>query len=168
MDCSFIIVSKGSTLLFKHNTASRLGGAIYVESCTVGLAGFDNCFIRHTNSALHPDDWGINVTFIDNQLGTGRVNAIYMDLVKSCSSGDTFCWRGWWYESSSGFEVNCINQLASGPAYNYYRTTQHKWHTQSRSCVVFKQESGTFTHNNEAAIHQVYACPMNSTVVNEL
>ena len=120
VDCSFIIVSKGSTLLFKHNTASRLGGAIYVESCTVGLAGFDNCFIRHTNSALHPDDWGINVTFIDNQLGTGRVNAIYMDLVKSCSSGDTFCWRGWWYESSSGFEVNCINQLASGPAYVNY------------------------------------------------
>ena len=122
--CSSISVDKGSTLLFKHNTASRLGSAIYVESCTVGLAGSENCFFSHTNSSLHPNDWGINITFIDNQLGTGRTNAIYIDTIHSCiwsdSSDRTFCWRGWKYESNSGFKVDCINQLASGPAYVNY------------------------------------------------
>ena len=76
---SSIILNTGSTLLFKHNTASGQGGAIYADTCTLSQSGF--CFFKHVNSSLHPDDWGVNITFIDNQLTTGQANAIYIDSV---------------------------------------------------------------------------------------
>ena len=72
---SSIILNTGSTLLFKHNTASGQGGAIYADTCTLSQSGF--CVFKHINSSLHPDDWGVNITFIDNQLATGQSNSIY-------------------------------------------------------------------------------------------
>ena len=120
---SSIILNTGSTLLFKHNTASGQGGAIYADTCTLSQTGF--CVFKHINSSLHPDDWGVNITFIDNQRQmidtTTKVNTIYIDSVESYdkptnSSSKTFCWNGWFY---SGVEGDC-GQLGSGPAYTTY------------------------------------------------
>ena len=118
---SSIILNSGSTLMFEHNTASGQGGAIYADTCTLGQTdGLDDCVVKHSNPALHPDDWGVNITFIDNRLTSGQANAIYVDSVQSYDNpfNDTFCWEGWFYITSFGVEKKCIRQLIrSGPVY---------------------------------------------------
>ena len=119
MGSSSIILNTGSALLFKHNTASGQGGAIYADTCTLSQTEF--CVFNHINSSLHPDDWGVNITFIDNQLTTGQANAIDIDSVKSYdkwqnSFSKTFCWKGWFYFGVEG----SYSQLVSGPAYVSY------------------------------------------------
>ena len=111
---SSIILNTGSTLLFKHNTASGQGGAIYADTCTLSQTG--TCVFKHINSTLHPDDWGVNITFIDNQLATGQANAIYV-YSGQLFVGSNFCWKGWFYIASSGVKDNCTRQLKSVPAY---------------------------------------------------
>ena len=62
VDCSSIIVNNNAALIFQNNFASNLGGAIYAKSChNSGLTGVESCFIRHVNSTLHPNYWGITV-----------------------------------------------------------------------------------------------------------
>ena len=75
VDCSSIIVNNNVKLFFQSNSVSNLGGAIYAESChSLDLIGVDSCFFRHTNSTLHPNDWGIIVHFCNNSN-----NSIYVD-----------------------------------------------------------------------------------------
>ena len=83
VDCSSLVVNSGTNLFFKGNTASHRGGAIYFDTCNFEQAGSNDCFIRHSNSTLHPNEWKINVSFIENQahhLG----NSIYLDSIRSC------------------------------------------------------------------------------------
>ena len=121
---SSIILNNGSTLLFKYNTASGQGGAIYVDTCTLDQTGLEDCIFKHSNPALHPDDWGVNVTFIENCLTSGQPNAIFIDSIQSRiwpnSFNSTFCWTGWLYININGIEEDCISELRSGPAYINY------------------------------------------------
>ena len=121
VDCSSLLVNSGTNLVFRNNTASHHGGAIYSETCNFEQAGGKDCFIRHSDSMLHPDEWNISVTFTDN-LAAGLGDSIYTDSIQSCiwpnrhSPGDdkleTFCWKGWSFS-----EEECSNQLRSGPSY---------------------------------------------------
>ena len=119
---SSIILNNGSTLLFEHNTASGQGGAIYADTCALGQGGLEDCIFKHSNPALHPDDWGVNITFIGNRLTSGQANAIYVHSVQSydLSFDNIFCWEGWFYKNSSSFQENCNSQLRSSPTYVNY------------------------------------------------
>ena len=122
MGSSSIIMNNGSTLLFKHNTASGQGGAIYVDTDQTGL---EDCVFKHSNPALHPDDWGVNITFIDNRLTSGQTNAIFVDSIQSYniwpnSFSSAFCWTGWSYINSYKIKEDCISELRSSPAYFDY------------------------------------------------
>ena len=120
---SSIILNTGSTLLFKHNTASGQDGAIYADTCTLSQTGL--CVFKHINSSLHPDDWGVNMTFIDNRIFWYHLalsNAIYVNSVQSFLN-NTFCWKGWFYFNSFGVNEYCIWQLRSGPVY-YVNSSQ--------------------------------------------
>ena len=126
MNSSFIILNTGSSLLFKYNSASGHGGAIYADTCTLGQAGLEDCIFKHSNPSLHPDDWGVSITFVDNQRMTiyydePQTNAIYVDSVKSYNmfsnpSNSTFRWTGWSYS----YDDDCTRELSSGPAYFIY------------------------------------------------
>ena len=59
---SSIILNNGSTLMFEHNTASGQGGAIYSDTCVISQTRY--CVVKHSNPALHPDDWGVNITLL--------------------------------------------------------------------------------------------------------
>ena len=114
VDCSSVIVNDGTSLYFKNNTASNHGGAIYSEACTQTR----DCFIRHSNSTLDPDQWKTNVTFIRNQAYSLELgSSIYMDSIQSCVwakyKNMTFCWKGWFFANGG----SCLNQLGSDPAY---------------------------------------------------
>ena len=106
---SSIILNTGSTLLFKHNTASGQGGAIYADTCTLSQTEF--CGFKHINSSLHPDDWGVNITFIGDQANAIYVHSGHLFL------NNTFCWKGWSYFGSLGVRNRCIDQLTSVPAH---------------------------------------------------
>ena len=138
---SSIILNNGSTLLFEHNTASGQGGAIYADTCTLGQTdGLDDCVVKHSNPALHPDDWGVNITFIDNFAGLtfGQDNAIYVDSVQSYDYpfNGTFCWKGWFYITSSGVEGKCIWYLRSGPVY-YINYGPHNYTIYSGNSLYY-------------------------------
>ena len=120
---SSIILNTGSTLLFNHNTASGQGGAIYADTCTLSQNEF--CVFKHSNPSLHPNDWGVNINFIDNKLRTGLTNAIFIDSVQSFdkwpySFSKMFCWEGWYYRNNLGAKEICSTQLRFGPAYVRY------------------------------------------------
>ena len=116
VDCSSLVVNSGTTLLFKNNTASHHGGAIYSESCTFQQTGGRDCFIRHSNTTLHPDEWNIAVTFTKNQ-ASGLGDAIYTDTIQSCiwpdqilPGNDTFCWKKWLFLNRYDMKDKCLNQ----------------------------------------------------------
>ena len=114
VDCSSVIVNDNTSLYFENNAASNYGGAIYSEACTQTI---EYCFIRHSNSALDPDQWKMDASFSENQ--ANRLgDSIYIDSLQSCvwpnhSKSMTFCWKGWSY----GEMGSCVNQLRTGPAY---------------------------------------------------
>ena len=114
VDCSSVIVNDGTSLYFENNIATHHGGAIYSGACTQTRG---DCFIRHSNSTLDPDQWKTNVTFINNQANS-LGNSIYVDSIQSCvwpkyNKNTTFCWKGWYFVERD----NCLDQLSSGPAY---------------------------------------------------
>ena len=133
MECSSIIVNHNATLIFQRNTASNLGGAIYAENCcNSGLTGVESCFIRHANSTLHPNYWGITVNFTDNNHWCSHkefcsiLNSIYVDTINLSpwpesslgnSTHKTFCWIGWTFKVDAYTSVDCHKELTSGPAY---------------------------------------------------
>ena len=125
VDCSSVFVNNDTSLLFKKNTASNNGGAIYVETLTCAFDKAWNCFIRHSNPTLHPDDWNTRFFFLENQDQTkyySLENSIYIDSIKSCIWPDyskqqtTFCWNGWFFRNTR-VEDYCLNQLRSGADY---------------------------------------------------
>ena len=141
---SSIILNTGSTLLFKHNTASGQGGAIFADTCTLSQSGF--CVFKQNDTSLHPDDWGMKITFIDNQLTTGQANSIYIDTVNVFDNNTvlfngTFCWKGWTYLTKLGVQQNCTEQLRSGSAayakYESFNSTVSSG-TQLQSIVKYK------------------------------
>ena len=114
VDCSSVVVNNNSSIFFMNNTASHHGGAIYSETCTYTKGG---CFIRHSNPALHPDEWKTNFTFTENQ-ASGMKNSMYVDFIRPCiwlNLNSTFCWNGWSFLSDSGEKESCLEQLRSGP-----------------------------------------------------
>ena len=117
---SSIILNTGSTLLFKDNIASGQGGAIYADTCTLGQTGLEDCVFKHSNPSLHPDDWGVDVTFSNNRLTSGQASAISVELIQSYnilpnSFSSTFCWTGWSYDT-----YWCTSQLRSSAVYLNY------------------------------------------------
>ena len=81
MDCSSVIVNNGVNLHFATD-----GMAIYAETCTMNKPGNRQCFIRHSNSSLHPNNWGINVTFIVDKI-------ITKPCIQICDKNTTFMGR---------------------------------------------------------------------------
>ena len=58
--CSSVVVNNGVNLLFVNNTAADYDFAVIIsDSCSLDQPGSRKCFIRHSNSSLHPNDWGI-------------------------------------------------------------------------------------------------------------
>ena len=113
------------------------GMAIYAETCTMNKPGNRQCFIRHSNSSLHPNNWGINVTFIVDKIITKP--CIHVDSVQSCiwpntDKNTTFCWEGWSYLNTAGVRQPCHNQLRSGPAYISH-TGSNKYTIYPGGCI---------------------------------
>ena len=108
LGAAYIQVSYGTWLWFDHNIATVEGGAIYNTYLgRENLKSDSNCFIRHSNPFLHPDQWNVTFFFVYNYDQAGNnINAIHSTSILPCSvDGDgiengpsrIFCWKGWYY-----------------------------------------------------------------------
>jgi predicted outer membrane repeat protein len=82
-----MVAGENSSFLFKNNYADRLGGAIYA----VNLAGHQlvasrNCFLRYSDSMLHPSQWKVNFTFENNSAEVAG-QSIYTTSLLPCLFG---------------------------------------------------------------------------------
>ena len=134
VDCSSVILNNGMAILFERNVAIHRGGAIYAESCALDQTGGRDCIIKHKNTSLHPNDWNVSITFLNNS-AFDYGNSIYIDSVRSClwnkSNVDfsTFCWKGWQFPGS-----DCRNELSSGPSHTIERDTNKSYSLYPGEC----------------------------------
>ena len=131
VDCSSVIVNDNTSLYFENNNASNHGDAIYSEACSQTKG---ECFIKHNNLSLEPDEWNVSVIF--NNSGD---SLIYMDSIKSCvwpkySKNTTFCWKGWNFRSTSKRD-SCHKYLRSGPAFLTNNANRTKYTVYPGECI---------------------------------
>ncbi|XP_028404441.1 uncharacterized protein LOC114527054 [Dendronephthya gigantea] len=84
---SQIVVHPGSDLLFQDNFASFGGGAINVVTNVAYHVGVKNnpfCFLVYSNMAISPNEWNVNISFINNS-ATLRGPAICIDSLMMCA-----------------------------------------------------------------------------------
>ena len=116
---AFIKINDNTTMFFTKNTASIDGGAIYNRLIERGtLASYDNCFIRHLDSFLSPDQWKSKFHFSSNyDQGGTRPSAIHTTSILPCtwpggseSKASAFCWdsKHWFYSPT-----DCSEQINS-------------------------------------------------------
>ena len=119
---SYILINSNTSMNFHSNVAEVSGGAIYVRY--VEMSTSLNCFIRHIDPMLQPDQWGANFTFLGNTDDNGiRENSIHCTSVRPCAwAGGNFvrsdidkifCWIGWQYFNSNKSVENCSNEVSS-------------------------------------------------------
>lgn len=123
LGAAYILISNGTRMEFDRNKATNEGGAIYnVYTSRETLKSDSNCFIRHTDPFLHPDDWNAIFLFSYNTNRNGHANAIHSTSIFPCSlpggSGLTngtsriFCWKNWRY-SPNILQCNSTKQITS-------------------------------------------------------
>ena len=120
-----LTVYNDTRLIFKDNSASAKGGAIYSEYFDEHFSIYSQqCFIRYCDSSVHPNEWNTTLQFSGNRAST-KINSIFVSSLIPCvwRSNDhstpkddimqTFCWDNWEYSDGS----NCSSEIATSPAY---------------------------------------------------
>ena len=113
---AWILINESTELYFYNNMAETYGGAIYNKYIEKeSFASYVNCFIRHYNPILQPDQWNATFLFRDNyQTNSIKKNAIFSTSILPCTraggsawsnSSETLCWQGWDY--------NCSEEISS-------------------------------------------------------
>ena len=124
-----VVIYKNVTLEFIGNTASSLGGALYVES--FGQTSIPNtCFLQYFDFTSSPREWNASFIF-ENNTADGDSNSIYISSIGSCLVGraygiiddddkfDVFCWNSefalWKYNNSITISA-CKSQIVTAPS----------------------------------------------------
>ena len=120
-----ILINESSELYFYDNTAETHGGAIYnryTEKET--FDSYANCFIRHYNPFLQPDNWNATFVFRKNHHMNDKKNAVFSTSILPCTlvrgsilsnSSEALCWQGWDY--------NCSEEISSEPGSITFNST---------------------------------------------
>ena len=115
---TYILVDNFTEMTFINNTAEVFGGAIsntYIER--ENLVTNPNCFVRHYDPFLHPDEWGATFCFEDNR-GSLLDDTIYTTSIFPCAwpgwgnSTNVLCGKNWTYHRSASNErKNCNSEI---------------------------------------------------------
>ena len=133
LGASAITVNESTEMYFLDNTAKYDGGAINKQyDDRDNMPQDPNCFIRHANPLLSPDEWETKFEFYNNSDRKGEI-AIHATSLKPCvwAGGKTignvnvsgvFCWKNWFYEQKQTTNEICnkhISSYAGHINYNY-------------------------------------------------
>ena len=123
---TYILVNEHTVLNFSGNMASDRGGAIYNRYIEMdNLMTQPNCFLRHADPFLLPDNWRTVFRFANNTDKSGKMdNSIHTSSILPCSRpggdgyiGNTteiFCWSNWSYYDRHLEPVrNCYEHVTS-------------------------------------------------------
>ena len=106
LGASAILINESTVIIFRNNTAEIHGGAIYNKYIErENFATYPNCFIRHYNASLRPNDWGAIFLFIENHDSNGK-NAVYSTSILPCT------WAGVFINTTS--EIFCLSNSENG------------------------------------------------------
>ena len=111
MGSAFLLVNSNTMLLFINNHAKMYGGAI--RNIYTEMDNFEsnpNCFVRHRNPFMSPEDWNANFTFIDNSadvLGFSIYTTSLLECAWFTDGGSpnisrVFHWKNWSYSRNGG------------------------------------------------------------------
>ncbi len=118
-----ILINDNTAMTFRSNVAKVLGGAMYIRYVEMDNSKtFFNCFIKHSNPFLNPNQWQSSVVFINNMDHNGlRHNSIHSTSIYPCGlAGGTsfslnkkyiFCWTNWKYLSANNSDVDCAKEI---------------------------------------------------------
>ncbi len=136
LGCAHILINDNTVMKFENNHAKVEGGAMYVRYVEMDNSRtFFNCFIKHIDPYLNPNEWKSNITFIGNKNKNGP-NSIHSTSIYPCgwaggtsytlNKSDIFCWTNWNYFNHSNDPVECSSEI-----------------TTDAGDVTFKQENVT-------------------------
>jgi hypothetical protein len=124
---TYILIDNKTELLFIDNMAVDKGGAIYNRYIEMDdMVTNSNCFIRHVNPFIGPDQWKAVFVFTNNvDLNGHHNNSIHTSSILPCASAGgngfaknrsrIFCWEGWSYYNQANLSIiDCQSQISSG------------------------------------------------------
>ena len=124
LGASALTVNESTKLFFINNTAIYDGGAIYKQyDDRDNMPQDPNCFMRHSNPLLSPDDWGSSFQFYNNRDRQGDIS-IYATSLEPCvwaggktigyvSVKNVFCWKNWNYSKNQTTDGDCSKHISS-------------------------------------------------------
>ena len=123
LGAAYILIGNLTRMEFEENEATNEGGAIYNTYISrENLKSDSNCFIRHIDPFLHPDEWNATFLFSYNTYRNHLPNAIHSTSIFPCSvpggsgltnsSSRIFCWKNWRY-SPHILHCNSTTQITS-------------------------------------------------------
>ena len=102
LGAAYIEINEGTVLNFVENVALYQGGAIFNRYLEQDSAiQYANCFMKHLNSNLDPNNWGASITFSKNKVLYGENNSysIHSTSILPCmEQGRALCWNKWKYD----------------------------------------------------------------------
>ena len=133
---TYLLIDNETVLDFSGNVATDKGGAIhnrYIEMDNLMVQ--PNCFVRHANPFLNPNDWGAIFMFSNNTDRNGNTqNAIHTSSVLPCTwagndyyvkgSQEIFCWKNWTYYDVNIHPVKHCHEQITTEAGNIKFTTE--------------------------------------------
>ena len=176
-----VVIHENVTLEFINNTASSLGGALYVES--LGQTSIPNtCFLQYFDFRRSPIEWNASFIFEDNT-ADGENNSIYISSVGSCLLGrafgvideddisEVFCWNNetalWKYNDDTTPSA-CINQIVTAPSklttvYNYNNHLKIIPGKKTNMSISAKDDQGQDVTSN-LVLHATSSAPQEVSV----
>ena len=127
-----LTVHNDTQLIFKDNSASAKGGAIYWEYFDEHFTIYSQkCFIRYCDSSVHPSEWNTTLQFSGNRALMKRNSIFVSSLIPCVWRGNnrstpeedivkTLCWDNWEYSDGN----DCSSEIATSPAY-FEETSLH-------------------------------------------
>ena len=121
LNFAYMLVDDNTSISFINNQARMHGGAIAKMNAEKdNFKIYSNCFIRHADHLLPPDDWNAIFTFESNtamHLGP----SIFTESLSPCSwagafnNNEIFCWKGWRYYRNQ-YPSDCNQEISTTAA----------------------------------------------------
>ena len=130
LGAAYLIINNYTQMIFWSNLAHDFGGAIYNRYVEMdNLKTRTNCFIRHVNPFLGPNNWNATFKFVNNTDQNGKhINSIHTSSILPCfwAGGDgysvsedvIFCWQNWNHCENNNSEFQCAYDENSGCRYH--------------------------------------------------
>ena len=126
---STVVLHENSTVIFRLNSATEKGGAIFSSQSQERYTAYDyTCFIQYQDYNCRPAEWNASILFSDNRANY-KFNDIYASSLLPCvwpssptshleqDIEETFCgWTGSWHFDNTSSDIPCRKLIETAPS----------------------------------------------------